>query len=180
LPNLEIDIAVIQRLAQENEDENWRFRSFLKSADLGVEELDAIVHELFRDISAEIDCRACGNCCRSMGPVLSAPEVARLTVTLGLSETTFTEKYLVEDEHGEGHRFRSEICPFLTDKSCSVYPHRPDACRSYPHLHKDDFVFRLIGVVNNCSVCPIVFHVYEGLKDEIRHRRVWSHFPGWR
>lgn len=40
-------------------------------------------------------------------------------------------------------------------------------CISYPHLHKKDFTSRLIGVIENCSVCPIVFNVYERLKERI-------------
>jgi hypothetical protein len=36
-------------------------------------------------------------------------------------------------------------------------------------FRKRSFVFRLIGVVNNRSICPIVFHVFERLKDELWH-----------
>jgi hypothetical protein len=32
-----------------------------------------------------------------------------------------------------------------------------------------NFVFRLWGVVENCSICPIVFNVYEQLKGELWH-----------
>lgn len=35
--------------------------------------------------------------------------------------------------------------------------------------NKEDFVFRLIGVVGNYDVCPIVFNVYEQLKAELWH-----------
>ena len=28
--------------------------------------------------------------------------------------------------------------------------------------------FRLVNVIENCSICPIVFNVYEYLKDEIK------------
>ena len=59
------------------------------------------------------------------------------------------------------------VPPLLSDNCCTVYDHRPDDCRSYPHLHKDEFVFRLIQAVENCSVCPIVFNVFERLKDEL-------------
>ena len=40
-------------------------------------------------------------------------------------------------------------------------------CRSYPHLHKKEIISRLMGVVFNCSVCPIVFNVYEQMKLEL-------------
>ncbi len=39
------------------------------------------------------------------------------------------------------------------------YQCRPDDCRSYPHLHKRDFISRLINVIGNYSVCPIVFNI---------------------
>ena len=32
-----------------------------------------------------------------------------------------------------------------------------------------NFRFRLIQAVQNCSVCPISFHVFERLKDELWH-----------
>ena len=34
---------------------------------------------------------------------------------------------------------------------------------------EEEFVFRLIGVIENYEVCPIVFNVYEQLKDELWH-----------
>ncbi|MBN1676299.1 MAG: hypothetical protein JXR37_34970 [Kiritimatiellae bacterium] len=42
-------------------------------------------------------------------------------------------------------------------------------CRSYPHLHKKPFVARLTQAYSNCSVCPIVYNVYEELK-----KRLWD------
>ena len=89
-----------------------------------------------------------------------------LATHLSISENEFEEQYLIKDEDGD-ITFRATPCPFLSGNSCSVYEGRPDDCRSYPHLHKKDIVFRLMGVVFNCSVCPIVFNVYEQLKIEL-------------
>jgi Fe-S-cluster containining protein len=55
----------------------------------------------------------------------------------------------------------------LLENRCTVYEFRPEDCRSFPHLHKDEFVFRLIQAVQNCSICPIVFHVFERLKNDL-------------
>ena len=55
---------------------------------------------------------------------------------------------------------------------CRVYAHRPDTCRSYPHLDKEGFVFHLAQTVSNCAVCPIVFNVMERLKAELGHGSV--------
>jgi Fe-S-cluster containining protein len=59
---------------------------------------------------------------------------------------------------------KGKPCKFLRNKKCTIYSSRPFDCRSYPHLHKKDFTFRLFAVLNNYSVCPIVFNVYEELK----------------
>ena len=162
--NLVTDIETIQKLAAEKEDANWRFRSFLKGLDMEFEELDAIVHQLYESVSAQIDCEACGLCCRVMHPILNKRDIERLADRLSLSVNEFESEYLMKDEEEDGFTFRSTPCPFLTGNSCTVYPDRPADCRSYPHLHKKDFVTRLYGVLSNCSVCPIVFNVYELLK----------------
>ncbi len=36
--------------------------------------------------------------------------------------------------------------------------------------HKEEFASRLIGVINNYSICPIVFNVYEALKNKYRSK----------
>lgn len=159
------DLKLIKKIADEREDENWRFRIFLKGYD--IEKLDATVHRLYTDVSSQIDCQTCGNCCRVMRPILKQPDILRLSSHLSISQDSFLKEFLVKDEDGD-LTFRETPCPFLSDNSCSVYENRPNDCSSFPHLHKKDFVFRLIGVIFNYSVCPIVFNVYEQLKDELQ------------
>ena len=106
-------------------------------------------------------------------------DIERLSVGLGLSAAQVRKQYLVKDEESNKFVFREKPCPFLKDNVCSYHKYRPKDCVSYPHLNKDDFVFRLIEVVQSCFVCPIVFNVYERLK-----LMVWSggvqnaHKPG--
>jgi Fe-S-cluster containining protein len=166
---MEIDPKRIRILSKEKEEENWRFRSFLKGYDISIEELDAIVHELYEKVSSEIECTACANCCEQVTPLLYEEDIKRLARSTGDPVSQFKEKYLVEGEDEGNFEFNMRPCPFLKNKRCSQYDARPKDCRSFPHLHKPEFVFRLIGVVENCSICPIVFNVYEYLKDEIWH-----------
>jgi hypothetical protein len=47
-------------------------------------------------------------------------------------------------------------------------------CMNYPQsnitaVRMNGFVLRLIDVLNNYSICPIVFNVYEQLKSEFKH-----------
>jgi Fe-S-cluster containining protein len=59
-------------------------------------------------------------------------------------------------------------CPFLTEKGGSIYDIRPRECRTYPHTNKTEFTSRLIVMVHNCEICPVVFEIFERLKDIYR------------
>ena len=174
------DIKEIEKLAAEKEDQNWRFRCFIKSTDLEIQELDAIVHRLNKEVSGKIDCQSCGHCCRVMHPILNKEDTKRLASHLSIASEMFEREYLMKDEEEEGPTFRATPCPFLSENTCSVYTVRPEDCRSFPHLHKKDFVFRVSGILPNCSVCPIVYNVYELLKDELHRLGVKSFFKGYR
>jgi len=165
---LELDLEKIKRFAEPNEEKNWRFRAFLKFDD--DRKIDRIVHGLYQKISEEIDCTQCGNCCRELRPLLSKKEVKLLANFINMPEDKFREHY-TEFNHDENKlRLKATPCPFLNDKKCTVYECRPADCRSFPHLHKRDFTTRLINVLQNYSICPIVFNVYEQLKSEMRFR----------
>ena len=160
------DVGTVARLAKEREDENWAFRSFLKGVDMEVEEVDAIVHRHCEEVSAQIDCCACANCCQDITPVLEPADVSRLAEGLGLTEEACFERLLEIDEDGDTI-FPGIPCPLLSEKRCSAYAHRPGDCRSYPHLDKEGFVFHLAQAVDNCAICPIVFNVFERMKIEL-------------
>ncbi|MBI2938398.1 MAG: YkgJ family cysteine cluster protein [Thaumarchaeota archaeon] len=170
----ETDTSNIKVLSKRKEDENWEFRSFLKGCDIPSEEIDRIVHKLYKEISSEIDCTICGNCCREVQPLLDEEDVERLSAGSGISIAQFKKQYLVEDRESNKHVFREKPCPFLRDNSCLYYGYRPKDCASYPHLHKDGFIFRLIDVIDNCSVCPIAFNVYEQLKGLVWPERMFT------
>ncbi len=161
------DIVKIERLSKKKADENWKFRSFLKGTDIPFEKIDAIVQRLNREISAQIDCTACANCCKVTTPILDEEDVVTFAKGLGISPEQLKSKYLIKD--ADGFAFNAKPCPFLVDNKCSNYEHRLKACASYPHLHKEDFVFRTMNVISNCSICPIAFNVFERVKDEIRN-----------
>ena len=169
---IETDPKRISEFARRMEDVNWAFRCFLKASDLTIEHIDSTVHKLYKAVSAQIDCRQCANCCKIGRPLLTRKDIKRLAAHLAVSKEHFVTEYLVSDEENEGHFFRSMPCPFLRENLCMLYSCRPDDCRSYPHLQKKEFVFRLNQAFSNCSVCPIVFNVYDRLKHEIRFNRL--------
>ena len=167
------DLNKIKELAEKREDENWDFRCFLKGYHIDMEELDEIVHDFYEQVVKEIDCRECGNCCSEISPAFEDGDIERMAKGLGISPSEFESQYLVEDddEFSDDLIFNTLPCPFLKGNLCTCYEHRPEACRSFPHLHKDEFVFRLMGVVGNYEICPIVFNVYEMLKRKFSYSK---------
>ena len=165
---IETDIDRIEEMTRQGEDEDRRYRRLLERCDLTAEQIDAIVHKHLREVSEQIECRECGNCCKVFRPQLTPQDVGRLAGHLGIPEEEFVEEYIVEFGAGKAQFFKCAPCPFLHDNACTVYPGRPDVCRAYPTLYKEDFI-RNIGITfSNCSVCPIVYNVYERVKMEIR------------
>ncbi|UCH94116.1 MAG: YkgJ family cysteine cluster protein [Candidatus Aminicenantes bacterium] len=166
---IETNIKKIKKYCQEKKEKNWEFRRFLKTCNLGSKEIDAIVHQVYREVSSQIDCKACANCCKKASFLIEEKDIIRLARGLNLSLVEFKEKYILDckERNGDGYTFNQLPCPFLEDNRCKVYRFRPGNCRSFPYLHKKDFVFKIINVIDNCSICPIVFNVYERLKKEI-------------
>lgn len=161
------DIDKIKKLSLQKDEENWGFRSFMKSSGLPSNKIDLIVQRLNKKISEKIDCTACANCCREIKLCLKKDDIANMASGLKISPADFIKKYLQPGESEGEYLFNRLPCPFLKDNLCSAYNFRPNSCRSYPHLHLKGFVSRSISVVNNCAFCPIAFNVYEELKREV-------------
>ncbi len=161
------DLNTIKQLGERNRDTNFRFRSYLKSKD--GDRLDRTVNELYQFYSAKIDCTKCGNCCTLLKPLIQDTDIKPLAQITNKSIQDFKKDYIETDEDGDIY-FKDLPCPFLVEKKCSIYDSRPENCRSYPHLHKDDFLSRLFGVIDNYSICPIVFNIYEDLKFKFHFR----------
>jgi Fe-S-cluster containining protein len=165
---LETNLTKINTIAKKKDDENWRFRSYLKFYHGTEEEIDRVVHDLYQRISAEIDCKQCANCCQKLHPALDTQDMRILSLSLRQDITAFKEHYLVpDDEDPDKFGFNRLPCPFLLNNLCTQYEHRPQDCHSFPHLDKPEFASRLWGIIENYAICPIVFNVYEYLKIEL-------------
>jgi uncharacterized protein len=146
-----------------NEDENEHFRDFLEQNDPDM--IDELVMAMNEQVSAKIDCTQCGNCCRALMVNITPPETERLAAHLNMPLETLKETYIEESMQGN-MIMRSMPCPFLGGNSCTIYEHRFNECREFPHLHKPRFVHRLFGTLMHYGMCPIIFNVVEWLKIE--------------
>ncbi len=151
----------ISEHAEANADENVEFRAFLKQQP---EELvDAIVHGLNEEISPQIDCTSCGNCCRSFMINVTEEEAANVAAATNNSVNSFKEKY-IEQSAGGQMIINTIPCHFLEGNICTVYTNRFSECREFPHLHKDHVQQRLFGLLMYYGKCPIIYNVIEQTK----------------
>jgi len=165
------DIPLMQNYAAKKEDENWRFRTFVKHRlEMEDDELDALVRETTNAVWSRIDCTQCANCCRRLQVVVDGADMARLAARLKMTEPEFKRRYVNFDEGGESH-FGAQPCPFLKENICSVYEDRPKACRDFPYLHEPEFRTRMMMMIENTALCPIVYNTCEQLKSKLPFRR---------
>lgn len=80
-------------------------------------------------------------CCRNLNLFLYPYDVVRLKNRLGMSSQAFLDRYV--DIVLRPTSFFPEVllrmsennektCPFLEEAGCSIYPDRPDTCRTFP------------------------------------------------
>jgi len=81
------------------------------------------------------------HCCRELELALTPYDVLRLRSATGLSSSELHKRYIIE-EYGPEDIFPSFFltmvddgqasCVFVNAEGCSIYKHRPGACRTYP------------------------------------------------
>ena len=121
----------------------------------------AIAPEAFRIV----DCTKCANCCRTLRPVFTGEDIARIAGHLGTPRDEFITAYLERDEEEGRYRINITPYPFLgADNKCTIYDVRPEKCQGYPFTDKPDFAFSTINHANNAVVCPAVFYLVEQMK----------------
>lgn len=175
MAKLVTDPRETKRLAEQREDENWDFRNWIKMEfDFDDERLMSVVRALTDEITAQVDCTQCANCCRETSALVDGEDAQRLAIALGMTIPALGEAYLEFDEGEGGHWWLPAPCPLLESNLCRVYDARPTTCREYPHLHSD---FRAASTsrIDNTFVCPIVFNVVEGMKVALH----WSRQGHW-
>src|SRR6266567_1129923 len=112
------DPVQIRKLGKEKEEENFRFRQFLKTqCSLEPGEIDQRVFVTTRRVWAGIDCTSCANCCRDVKPTFSEEEVGRVARRLGIERGQFIDTYLERSEVNSENPWqtRTTPCPFLKE-----------------------------------------------------------------
>jgi len=152
--------------AKKLEDQNYKFRTFLKiHAD--DDELDAQFLALHKEFFANYDCCKCANCCRTYDIVLADDEVKRIAAFLNMPERDFADKYLVDADTDDEkpYKFKDSPCAFLFDDGrCRIQDCKPDVCTGFPYTDQPDRLSSMYSVIQHAEVCPVVFETLEQLK----------------
>lgn len=159
MPGIITDLEAVQALADAHADDFEVLKHQLQLIDhIDDAHLDAWVESIAAPIMAAIDCTQCGNCCRSLHVYLTPEDAEMLADGLGTSAQAVTDQ-LVDRESAqrvdEWGMMRTQPCPLLNGKLCTVYDHRPQTCRTYPAL-TPDFRWVMDFLIGGTHLCPII------------------------
>lgn len=161
---IETNLDSIARHALSRVEENERFREWIDNCK--AEQIDNAVMELNAEVSARVDCQACGNCCKKLMISILPEERPFFGEHFNMDQQFAAETYLSESPGGNSI-MNSMPCIFLKKDSCTVYENRFTDCRQFPHLDKPGFTKRLWSTLHHYAICPIIFNVVEELKTEV-------------
>lgn len=148
-----------QQKAQQRHSEHKKFLGKIKQKP--PKDFDRRMLEIHEEVFEEIDCLSCANCCKTTGPLFTQKDIERLAGLFRMKPSQFIEKYLRLDEEKD-YVLQSVPCPFLgSDNYCSVYEHRPKACREYPHTDRKKFYQINHLTLKNTLICPAANKVVE-------------------
>jgi Fe-S-cluster containining protein len=123
---------------------------------------------------AKTDCMDCANCCKTMSPTYSQPDITRISKFLGMTRKAFKEKWLYKDRTGDWIN-KSQPCQFLDLKTnlCGIYDVRPGDCAGFPHHSTKKIKDYGHVYKQNVEFCPATYRLVEFMHDGIRNGK-WT------
>lgn len=161
----------VKEAAKKKENENCRFRSYLKGhADEA--ELDRQFLELHQELFADYDCSKCRNCCKMYKGSIPEEDIERDAEHLNITSEQFIDFFLEKVEYEVGYQTKHKPCDFLQKNGdCKLGDCKPDSCKKYPYTDQPERLWSLLSVLDAVGVCPVAFEIYERLKQEYGFRR---------
>lgn len=130
-------------------------------------DLSEIVEEEDKKVWQNVDCTVCANCCKTMTPIFSEEDIARISLYLNISPSEFFDQYLEIEEDTGSTVNRVLPCVFLVDNKCSIYDVRPIDCAEFPHHNKRPFDDYNDTFIQNIFRCPATYELVKKLKTRI-------------
>ena len=155
-----------------------------------IKELDKRLRGYFESFGSSISCkRGCSECCERGDYPLTDIELAYLM--RGYTELPPERRTIVQENIK--NMVKGGVCPFLINKECSVYEHRPVICRVHglAYFYKDKKVkipycvengknFSDVYTDETFNAQPInanldTYHILEGFYSEMKNMYDWFH-----
>ena len=95
----EIDIEKYHQLALQKQKEHRKVLANLKKKP--PKNLDKIAQEIHDEVFQEIDCTACANCCKTLGPDFKEADITRIAKYFKMKLPAFEAEFLQVDEDGD-------------------------------------------------------------------------------
>lgn len=159
--------------ASQKEDENYKFRSYLK-VHADEEELDQQFQKLHEEIFSEYDCNQCRNCCKKYRASIPEEDINKDASYIGMEADEFIDSYLKYNSEECTYDTKKCPCDFLDGKTgeCLLGDCKPENCKKYPYTDQPDRMGSLFNIIDSASVCPVVYEILERLKKEYNFRRI--------
>lgn len=154
--------AILTQVAQDKKEMAKKMKALAKKKS---KKLDEVIHAQHEAVFAKMDCLKCANCCKTTSPIFRDVDIKRLSKYLKMNESNFIKQFLRIDED-QDYVLQKSPCFFLeTDNTCSVYEHRPLACKEYPHTDRKNMYQIMDLTINNLDICPAVGKIMSTILD---------------
>ena len=161
----------IQEAARKKENENFRFRSYLKKYGKE-EEIDRQFLRLHKELFADYDCSKCRNCCKMYRGCIPKEDIEKDAGHLGITSEQFIDFFLIEERAADRYQTKHMPCDFLRkDGDCRLGECRPEACRKFPYTDQPKRLWNMLSMLDEATVCPVVYEIFERIKAEYKERR---------
>lgn len=160
----------VKEEAKKRENENLKFRSYLKNR-ADEDELDRQFLRLHKELFVDYDCSKCRNCCKMYKGSIPAEDIDKDAEYLGISPEQFIDIYLEKEEYDMNYQTKNKPCDLLQeDGNCKLGDCKPDSCKKYPYTDQPERLSSLLSVLDTIEICPVAFEIFERLKREYGFR----------
>ena len=167
-----MDLQKFKRKAARKKGE---LKGFLEKLDETVPRgFSKIITEEDTEVWKETDCTTCANCCKTMTPVFTKPDIKRIATHFRMTPKAFFDKWLMREEDTGSVVNKVQPCQFLVDDKCSIYEVRPRDCAEFPHHYKRPFDLYNDTFIQNLHRCPATFNLIERLKKRVEDEYEWD------
>ena len=128
--------------------------------------------DLLKSLQESFVCSRCGECCKQEFIAFTKKDVRRASHGKHMSPVEFIERYELELVSNPGYlefyRLPSGkigVCPFFSERGCTIYTVRPDVCRGFPFLTPENVhnAFTMNGVIKLGAQCKVAIDQVKGV-----------------